>query len=68
MILAIPEDDPAQSDHHNGSMAHQSDMIARTFQSSLAPRSVPMEIDLNEFMLDTDFDVFSRQFEISHQY
>lgn len=27
-----------------------------------------MEIDLNEFMLDTDLDLFSRHFDMNQQY
>lgn len=35
----------------------------------MAPtRQVPMEIDLNEFMLDTDLDFFSRHFDLNQQY
>lgn len=30
----------------------------------MAPRQVPIGIDLNEFMLDTDLDFFSRDFDI----
>lgn len=41
----------------------------RTMGSVMAPtRQVPMEIDLNEFMLDTDLDFFSRHFDLNQQY
>uniref|UniRef100_A0A0B7KK36 Uncharacterized protein n=1 Tax=Bionectria ochroleuca TaxID=29856 RepID=A0A0B7KK36_BIOOC len=31
--------------------------------SFMAPRQMPMEIDLSEFMLDTDLDFFNRQMD-----
>lgn len=34
----------------------------------IAPRQVPMEIDLNEFMLDTDLDFLNRNFDIGSHY
>lgn len=59
-------DAPTIYEHQN--TARQGEPMARTFNSSIAPRSVPMEIDLNEFMLDTDLDLFSRQFDLGQQY
>ena len=47
---------------------------SRQFQQSMipnpgiAPRQVPMEIDLNEFMLDTDLDFLNRNFDIGSHY
>ncbi|KAG9251910.1 transcriptional regulatory protein GAL4 [Emericellopsis atlantica] len=38
---------------------------ARAMASMTAPSQVPIEIDLNEFMLDTDLDFFSRSFDIN---
>ncbi|CAM1508662.1 Fc.00g055100.m01.CDS01 [Cosmosporella sp. VM-42] len=49
-----------------GSNHHQS--FARVLNSGMAPRQVPMDIDLNEFMLDTDLDFFSRHFDVGPQY
>ncbi|KAI6853580.1 hypothetical protein KC365_g15891 [Hortaea werneckii] len=41
----------------------------RTMGSVMDPtRQVPMEIDLNEFMLDTDLDFFSRHFDLNQKY
>lgn len=42
--------DPYGSNDHNAT--------ARVASFGTAPRQVPMEIDLNEFMLDTDFNEF----------
>ncbi|VUC26112.1 unnamed protein product [Clonostachys rosea] len=36
--------------------------------SFMAPRQMPMEIDLSEFMLDTDLDFFHRQMDMNHHY
>jgi hypothetical protein len=41
----------------------------RTMGSVMAPtRQLPVETDLNEFMLDTDLDFFGRCFDLNHQY
>jgi hypothetical protein len=42
---------------------------SRAMGSLIAPtRQVPVETDLNEFMLDTDLDYFSRYFDLNQRY
>ena len=41
---------------------------ARAVGPAMPPRPVPWEVDLNEFMLDTDLDFFSRNFDLNQQY
>lgn len=45
---------------HTGRMASS----ARMGNPGIPPRQVPVEIDLNEFMLDTDLDFFGRQLNV----
>lgn len=48
----------------NGTAANSHNALARIHNVGDAPRQVPMEIDLNEFMLDTDLDFLSKHFNI----
>lgn len=40
-------------------------MASRILNFGALPKQVPMEIDLNEFMLDTDLDFLNRHFDIN---
>ena len=61
--LALQEDSSTM--HPTESSNSQLNPLSRTSTSALAPWQVPMEIDLNEFMLDTDLDLFARNFNIN---
>ena len=45
--------------------AYDQHSSARVASLGTAPRQVSMEIDLNEFMLDTDFDFLSGHLDIN---
>ena len=62
--MALP--DGQQS--HRGSQARSAQEQPRLPGPGAAQRQVPMEIDLNEFMLDTDFDFLARHFDIGALY
>uniref|UniRef100_A0A0B7KLQ8 Zn(2)-C6 fungal-type domain-containing protein n=1 Tax=Bionectria ochroleuca TaxID=29856 RepID=A0A0B7KLQ8_BIOOC len=51
----------------NGSVGHGAPSV-RVSNGFMAPRQMPMEIDLSEFMLDTDFDFFNRHMDVNQHY
>lgn len=51
----------------NGSVGHGAPAV-RVSNGFMAPRQMPMEIDLSEFMLDTDFDFFNRHMDVNQHY
>ncbi|CAG9981191.1 unnamed protein product [Clonostachys byssicola] len=51
----------------NGSIGHGAPTV-RVSNGFMAPRQMPMEIDLSEFMLDTDFDFFNRNMDVNQHY
>lgn len=59
---------PLQNSNAAMGTSIQHSLSDRALGSSMAPRQVPIGIDLNEFMLDTDLDFFSRDFDVGPQY
>lgn len=52
-----------------GSQNMQQSQFSGQLPHQHAPvREWPTEVDLSEFMLDTDLDVFARHFDVNYQY